>query len=340
MLLAMRVHVTFGAKDTKRDPAYAAALRYLGVEVVAMQDLEYHRSSHPTPAGCRYDLIVVARSEVNGGRRDKKGLVLNLEAVRHWDLPPCAAQLTKTSPHTTPTMHIDVHFQTRHPVKVYDDVFDRLQSVCQSAPKVFDTVDLHFMRENAEVRFKQSHDAKLLKAVFGKNWNAPADKGSVSSQTRELKYIAHSKVTVVVSDVETREIRKFLPDAVLTRISNIHADLASEVTPKGFGSRRGAVFTGNWNHLPNRDAVLWFVAEVLPLVSPRVDSSFVFHVVGANTVPPEILALNHTQMDGQLRVVVHGFVADLKAFYGEMRLSVAPLRWGAGVKGKINSSMK
>lgn len=73
---------------------------------------------------------------------------------------------------------------------------------------------------------------------------------------------------------------------------------------------------------------------------PHVDSSFIFHVIGANNMPPEIAALNNTKLDGKLRVIVHGYVADLKAFYGAMRLSVAPLRWGAGVKGKINSSMK
>jgi hypothetical protein len=64
MLLAMRVHITFGAKDMRRDPKYASALRYMGIEAVPLKDLEYHRSSHPTPAGCRYDLIVVARREV------------------------------------------------------------------------------------------------------------------------------------------------------------------------------------------------------------------------------------------------------------------------------------
>ena len=284
MLLAMRVHVTFAAKDTNRDPKYTVALRYLGVEVVSLKDLEYHRSRG---SGCRYDAIVVARREV------------------------------------------------------YDDVFERLQTVCAAAPKVFDTVDLHFMRENKEVEFKQSHDPALLRAVFGKNWNKPAlEPGGVASQTRELKYIEHSKVTVVVSEVETREIRKFLPAAVITRISNIHADLDQEVTPLGFAARRGVAFTGNWNHLPNRDAVLWFTRDILPLVHLKVDDGFVFHVIGANTMPPEIKALNNTVIDGKLRVVVHGYVEDLKAFYGGVRLSVAPLRWGAGVKGKINSSMK
>lgn len=48
----------------------------------------------------------------------------------------------------------------------------------------------------------------------------------------------------------------------------------------------------------------------------------------------------YSKIDGVLRVIVHGFVPDLKEFYGNMKMSVAPLRWGAGVKGKINSSMK
>lgn len=239
-LLALRVHVTFAVKDTNREPSYTVALRYLGVEVVSLKELEFQRSRG---AGCRYDLIIVARREV------------------------------------------------------YDDVFDRLQSSCLAAPKVFDTVDLHFMRENKEAEFKRDHDPALLKAVFGaKNWNKldGQDQGGVSSQTRELKYIEHSKVTVVVSEVETKEIRKFLPAATIVRISNIHADLDQEVTPNGFSQRSGAVFVGNWNHLPNRDAVLWFVKDILPLVHPHVDNSFVLHVVGANTMPPEISQLNNT----------------------------------------------
>jgi hypothetical protein len=139
-----------------------------------------------------------------------------------------------------------------------------------------------------------------------------------------LKYIEHSKVTVVVSDVETREIRKFLPapptefagaanNAVaaaappkIVRISNIHADLDLELTPLPFEKRDGCVFVGNWNHLPNRDAVLWFAKEILPLLHPLVDDSFVFHVIGANNMPPDIAKLNNTRLEGTLRIIVHG----------------------------------
>jgi len=83
--------------------------------------------------------------------------------------------------------------------------------------------------------------------------------------------------------------------------------------------------------------VLFFANHVIPrlLRTPRVasDPSFLFHVIGANAIPPAILALNGTR-----RVVVHGYVAELRPLYATMRLSVAPLRWGAGVKGKVNTA--
>ena len=118
-------------------------------------------------------------------------------------------------------------------------------------------------------------------------------------------------------------------------IANAHEPVPPTTTP--YRRRHGIVFVGNFNHLPNRDAVLFFARQVLPrlLRLPRVaaDPSFVFHVVGANAIPAAIVALNGTG-----RVCVHGYVPELRPLYAEMRLSVAPLRWGAGVKGKINTA--
>lgn len=64
----MRVHVTFAVKDTHRDPSYTVALRYLGVEVVALTELALTRTSS---SGCRYDVIIVARREVYDDVFDK-----------------------------------------------------------------------------------------------------------------------------------------------------------------------------------------------------------------------------------------------------------------------------
>ena len=163
----------------------------------------------------------------------------------------------------------------------YDEVFRTLQSVCTAVPKIFDTVDLHFMREAKAKRFKMAHagDMQLLQAVFGEK-NLAAKPTEDADRERELKYIGASKVTVVVSEVEMREIRRYRPDAQnLVRVSNIHEDLDDEITPAAFARRSGCVFVGNWNHLPNRDAAVsegslsprCFSALALPpSLSPRL----------------------------------------------------------------------
>jgi len=155
----------------------------------------------------------------------------------------------------------------------------------------------------------------------------------------------------VVSERErgalTHELRAagYVPPSVVV-IANAHEPQPS--TPADFHERAGVVFVGNFNHLPNRDAVLFFATLVMPrlLADPRVaaDDGFVFHIVGANRIPPAILELNNTlfapSASGRRgpRIKVHGHVPELRPLYGTMRLSVAPLRWGAGVKGKINSA--
>lgn len=100
---------------------------------------------------------------------------------------------------------------------------------------------------------------------------------------------------------------------------------------KGFAERSGVVFIGGFGHPPNRDAVLWFVAEVMPRLR-AASAGLTFHVVGAN--PPEEVR----QLAGP-DVEIHGYVADLEAFLADRRVAVAPLRYGAGVKGKMLTAM-
>lgn len=158
-----------------------------------------------------------------------------------------------------------------------------------------------------------------------------------AEQDLELQYISASYVSWVVSTFEVEEIHKYVPRAKVIVVSNIHT-LDPTFTP--FSERQGVVFTGNFNHPPNRDAILYFMERIMPHVHTRVDRSFKLHIVGANKIPDNILAINGTVIDGVERVKVHGYVPDLKEFYSHMRVSVAPLRWGAGVKGKVNSAMK
>ncbi len=100
---------------------------------------------------------------------------------------------------------------------------------------------------------------------------------------------------------------------------------------KGHGERRDLVFIGGFQHPPNTDAVLWFAEAVLPLLR-QAGAGLVLHVVGAGP-PAEIQALAGPDL------VLHGYVADLEGFLGDRRIAVAPLRFGAGVKGKVLTTL-
>lgn len=107
-----------------------------------------------------------------------------------------------------------------------------------------------------------------------------------------------------------------------------------EALPSSFHERQGVLFLGGFGHPPNADAVLWYVQEVLPALRHLAGDAAVphFHVVGANP-PAAIQAL------GGEGVTVHGYVADLGPLLSRLRVCVAPLRFGAGVKGKMLTAM-
>ncbi len=135
-------------------------------------------------------------------------------------------------------------------------------------------------------------------------------------------------VTLVVSAAEKEILARDVPQARIEVVSNVHEIFGCR---RGFDERRDLVFVGGFQHPPNVDAVLWFVSEVFPRVRERL-GDVIFNVVGSKA-PPAILELAH---DG---VVVHGFVADIEPFMDGCRLALAPLRYGAGVKGKVNMAM-
>ncbi|MCR4924797.1 MAG: glycosyltransferase [Clostridiales bacterium] len=92
--------------------------------------------------------------------------------------------------------------------------------------------------------------------------------------------------------------------------------------------RKGILFVGGFGHRPNVDAVLWFASEVYPVI--RKKAKIPFYIVGSKPTQ-EILNL-----DGN-GIIVKGFVSDeeLANLYRSCKLVVVPLRYGAGVKGKV-----
>ena len=179
---------------------------------------------------------------------------------------------------------------------------------------VFDTVDLHFLREQREAE-RSGDPAALRKAS--------------RTQKLELDLARQSDATWVVSTAEQALLAGLLPASPVSIVSNIHQCAQS---PGDFFARNGGIFVGSFRHPPNVDAACWLITAILPLVRSRLPD-FRLHIVGADA--PVILL----ELANQPGVSLHGHVPGLEALLDSCRLSVAPLRFGAGIKGKINQSL-
>jgi glycosyltransferase involved in cell wall biosynthesis len=121
---------------------------------------------------------------------------------------------------------------------------------------------------------------------------------------------------------------RLLPGARVDLLSNIHAVYGRQA---GFDGRRDLLFVGGHGHPPNADAMRWMASEILPALR-RVHPEVRIFVAG--DVPDnERRVLEDTGLD------MLGRVPDLAPLMNSTLASIAPLRFGAGVKGKVNMAM-
>ena len=191
-----------------------------------------------------------------------------------------------------------------------------LESIRYYAPDariIFNTVDLHFLRESRAARL--AGDA----AALGR-----AEK----IRDREELLTGRCDLTIVVSEVEREILSNAVPGA-----SILHLPLARTVRRPAarFAERSGIGFIGGFAHQPNIDAVRYFLREIWPLVVMAAPS-LRFEIAGAD-LPLDILE----DVPGEVHYI--GPVEDLDGWFDGLRLTVAPLRIGAGVKGKVVSSL-
>ena len=184
---------------------------------------------------------------------------------------------------------------------------------CPHARILFDTVDLHFQRVEREGTVRnESRIRRIARRV----------------KKQELALVAQADTTLVVSETERGLLAVEAPGADVRVVSNIHRIPGSQ---EPFPHRRDILFIGGFAHPPNTDAVLFFCQDVLPRIWYELPDVG-FFVIGSDP-PPEVERL----ASNQVRVL--GYVPDVEPHLSKCRLSVAPLRFGAGIKGKINQSL-
>jgi glycosyltransferase involved in cell wall biosynthesis len=190
---------------------------------------------------------------------------------------------------------------------------DLIHKHCTQAYIVFNPVDLHFVREER-------------KAVLA--GDASASAAAAATRARELLVFREADATIVVSTAEQELLERLDP-----RANVVHLPLARPVVPPrtAFEERRGIGFVGGFEHAPNLDAVQFFLAEVWPLVRNALPGCE-FSIVG-NGLDGDLVG----DLGPGIRYLGH--LPDLAAWLETLRLTVAPLRFGAGAKGKIASSL-
>lgn len=175
--------------------------------------------------------------------------------------------------------------------------------------------DLHFLREFREYELTgdpaKKRDSDYWKSI-------------------EFTLMHKAAVSYYPSEVEIEAIHE-IDDTVKAKAitAYVYEDFLDNLN-LDFEKREGLLFVGGFAHPPNADAVLWFANEVFPLIRKKLNVNF--YIVGSK-VTEEIKALEQPGNG----IIVKGFVSEeeLSELYRTCRLVVVPLRYGAGVKGKV-----
>lgn len=201
-------------------------------------------------------------------------------------------------------------------VKMFLKNYQRALSANPDSKLIYDMVDIHHLRYQRAIKLEPkrfSHKKNYRKYL------------------RQEKFAAKkANLVVTISDDEKAYMRNFVGGDQMITISNIHYIKKNLQEVPSFDGRNGILFVGSV-HPPNIDAVNFLVNEIMPLVW-QIDDTIKVHIVGnVNQVMSEISHPN---------VFFHGFISDMVPFLLESRLMVAPLRYGAGVKGKIGQAFE
>jgi O-antigen biosynthesis protein len=181
------------------------------------------------------------------------------------------------------------------------------------ARQIFSVADLHHLRYARQA--------------------AAEDRPELMALSQRIRFIEH--VAAVLADAvithSTRESEALAKHIPSTKIHTVTWSTTRRPTRVPFAQRSGVAFIGGYGHAPNVDAARWLIDEIMPVVRKR-NPAIECLLVGSDM--PE--HLRRLCKDG---VVAVGYVGDLAEIFDRVRLTVAPLTYGAGIKGKVIESL-
>jgi O-antigen biosynthesis protein len=212
--------------------------------------------------------------------------------------------------------YIDIVFLSRPHISI--KYIDKLKKYTK-AKILYYGHDLHYLWELR--RYEIEKDKHILEE--SQRWKAI-----------EFKLFNSVDVILTPSDAEADIISRELPG----KLNNIrvippymYSEFLAENALPSFHDKKDIIFLGGFQHIPNIDAVQWFVQECFPHILAEIPD-VKFLIVGSDPTP-EVKKLASDNVE------IIGYVKDLAPIFAKTRVFVAPLRYGAGLKGKIVTSM-
>lgn len=209
----------------------------------------------------------------------------------------------------------------------------RVSEQCPQALRILDTEDLFCLRHARHDAYKKNQmmvDGDQLSSDL-----LSSDLLSSDLAKREVAAIFRSDITLMISPKEIELlVELFKVDSSLLHYFPFvfNQDQLEQVNPS-YEQRQGFISIGNFRHPPNWDSVLWLKQQIWPLIRKQLPKAEIY-ICGAYP-PPKATDL-HDQKSG---FIVKGWVDDAFKVMQSARVCLAPLRFGAGIKGKLADAM-
>ncbi|MCU1727339.1 glycosyltransferase family 4 protein [Pseudomonas sp. 7P_10.2_Bac1] len=214
----------------------------------------------------------------------------------------------------------------------------RVEKHCPNALRVLETSDLQSLRDARQQQLKaylkdnteQEDFSPLFAPSPVQTFEHMAD---ADLAQREIAAIYRSDLNLMISEYEIDLlVEQFhVPKALLHWCPLMVESVPDAFVP--FEQRQHFLSIGNFRHAPNWDAVLWMKTHIWPLIRQQLPEAQL-HVYGAYT-PPKATALHNPKQGFH----VLNWAEDALAVMSNARICLAPLRFGAGIKGKIADAM-
>jgi len=201
----------------------------------------------------------------------------------------------------------------------------RVVNTCPNALRILNTEDLHFLRKTRK---------NLLKV--GKKFEHE-DLFEEEITKREIASIYRSDLSLIISDYEVELLKKTfnINDELLYYLPFLLPSITSATTEQWplYDERTHFVTIGNFRHEPNWNSILYLKEDIWPLIRKELPKAEL-HIYGAYP-PPKAMQLNHPK-DG---FIIKGWAENAQEVIKKARVCLAPLRFGAGIKGKLSDAM-